>query len=295
MHRTVLLKEAVNSLKIDELLDSDGKSVVVDCTFGRGGHSLEILKKLKVKRADGKVDLIAFDKDPDAIKYARDHFRDRCFKVIDGGFEDLREKLAEIGIFEVDGILVDLGLCSGQLEDADRGFSFRREGILDMRMDNRSGVTALDVIRGSNYESLERIIKEYGEERHSERITAAIIKERDNIQTTTCLANLCKVELNCFYRDKKIHPATKVFQALRIYVNKEIQALEKLLPQAFRILKPSRTLSVITFHSLEGRIVEKYFRRFKAKCSMRKVLPSKREVRMNPRARSAILRSIRKG
>jgi len=294
-HQPVLLLEVLEGLAVVP------EGTYVDGTFGRGGHSRGILEKLNTQ---GK--LIAIDKDNDAIAEAK-KIKDPRFHIFQGSFADIKEMLHE----KVDGILLDLGVSSPQLENAARGFSFRGDGPLDMRMDTRQGKTLKEFLSIVKEETLYKIIKEYGEEKYAKRITKAIIAEKNNIETTTQLADIIAKAHPRWVPDK--HPATQTFQALRIYINNELDDLKIALPACIDLLKTGGRLCVISFHSLEDRIVKQFFQgeiqldaalkkipiqqaklETKIRWVSRKIRPSLEEIKRNPRARSAVLRIVEK-
>ncbi|HED17511.1 MAG TPA: 16S rRNA (cytosine(1402)-N(4))-methyltransferase RsmH [Gammaproteobacteria bacterium] len=299
-HKPVLFSEAVDALQITE------NGTYIDGTFGRGGHAAAILDRLG---PDGR--LIAIDKDPDAVAYAQDKFgHDGCFQIERGSFAMLGDLARQIGVAgKVDGVLLDLGVSSPQLDDAGRGFSFLRDGPLDMRMDPDAGVSAADWLARADARELAQVFWRYGEERHSRRVARAICAQRDEcpITTTSQLAEL--VSATVPGKERKKHPATRVFQAIRIYVNRELEDLEEGLLHIVDVMRPGGRLVVISFHSLEDRIVKR-FMRAEAKgtelpldlpvtggptdCRLRlvgkPVFPGETEIQNNPRSRSAVMR-----
>ncbi len=300
VHRTVLLTEAVAALA----LRPDG--VYVDCTFGRGGHSRLILSQLGPQ---GR--LIAFDKDPEAIAVAEQLAQqDPRFTIVHNGFEAFAAELDRLGVAAVDGVLMDLGVSSPQIDDGRRGFSFRFDAPLDMRMDTSRGMTAAEWLATADEADIREVIKTYGEERFARKIAAAIVAQRDSapIQTTRELAVL--VGQNVHSREPGQDPATRTFQAIRIFVNRELEELKAALPQAARRLAEGGRLAIISFHSLEDRIVKNYLRdasseeklpawamvrvqdmaRPPLKTVGKPVRASAEEVRENARSRSAIMR-----
>ncbi len=299
-HDSVLLDEAVDALDIQGKR-ADG--VYLDGTFGRGGHSRLILEKLGKK---GR--LIAFDKDPEAVRVANG-IVDRRFEIVHGSFAGLENVLAERGIKEIDGILLDLGISSPQVEDAGRGFSFRLDGPLDMRMDPSGGISAKEWLAIEDEKKIAEVIHQYGEERFAFQIAKAIVAGRaiQPIDSTKQLAEIVAGAVKTFEKGK--NPATRTFQAIRIYINRELEELEIGLGKAWRHLGVNGRMSVISFHSLEDRIVKRFFaekatvkmpdRRMPVRAcelpqpEMRllgKMKPSAEEVSRNARARSAILR-----
>ncbi|ASZ67649.1 16S rRNA (cytosine(1402)-N(4))-methyltransferase RsmH [Bacillus cereus] len=306
-HVTVLLKETVDGLDIKP----DG--TYVDCTLGGGGHSSYLLSQLT---EGGK--LIAFDQDEIAIQNAKEKFSSygEQFITVKSNFRYLAEKLQEIGITEVDGILFDLGVSSPQLDTPERGFSYHHDAPLDMRMDQDAPLTAYDVVNSWSYEQLVRIFFQYGEEKFSKQIARKIEAYRENkaIETTGELVELIKEGIPAAARRTGGHPAKRVFQAIRIAVNDELKVFEEALESAIEMVKPGGRVSVITFHSLEDRICKTTFKRnsttpqlppglpiipdeFKPKLKLitrKPILPSDIELEENNRARSAKLRIAEK-
>ena len=298
VHRTVLLNEAVDALAIK----ADG--VYVDCTFGRGGHSRLILSQLG---PNGR--LIAFDKDLHAIAEA-ETIGDPRFTIVHEGFVTLAESLAKLGVSELDGVLMDLGVSSPQLDDGSRGFSFRFDAPLDMRMDTTRGMTAAEWLNSAEEKEIAEVVKDYGEERFARHVAAAIVTRRavEAFTTTGELAEVVATAVRT--REPGQNPATRTFQAIRIYINRELEELSLVLPQALSLLKQGGRLSVIAFHSLEDRIVKRFVQdaakgdhlpsRLPVRASEIKAPPlkiigkpvraSEQEIAENPRARSAILR-----
>jgi 16S rRNA (cytosine1402-N4)-methyltransferase len=299
-HLPVLFEEALEALSISPT------GTYVDGTFGRGGHSGAILERL-----DPDGCLLAFDKDPDAIAYANKTFGgDERFAIEQGSFAML-ERVAEARGLKrkVDGILLDLGVSSPQLDAADRGFSFLRDGPLDMRMDTSSGMNAAQWLSEAGTDEISQVLKEYGEERFARRIARAIVAAREEkpIRTTGQLAAIIEGAVPTRERDK--HPATRSFQGIRIFINRELDDLREVLDQSLRILAPGGRLVVISFHSLEDRIVKRFIRdhsrgddfppgvpvtvemmRPDLKTVGKARRPAVQEVESNPRARSAVLR-----
>ncbi|MDR7655250.1 16S rRNA (cytosine(1402)-N(4))-methyltransferase RsmH [Acinetobacter junii] len=295
-HISVLLHETV-----DGVLAGRDTGIYVDATFGRGGHTKLLLSKL-----DQNARVYAFDKDPQALEVAAQlEQEDPRFKIIHASFADLQSELANIGITEVDGVMADLGVSSPQLDQAERGFSFMQNGPLDMRMDNSKGPTAAEWLLEIEEEKLANIIYQYGEERYSRRIAKAI-KQAGELTTTAQLAELVKTAHPKWEKHK--HPATRTFQAIRIAINKELEDIEIFLPQAVELLKPKGQLAVISFHSLEDRLIKQFIqkestlaedtgwgmpqaqidtRRLK---KVSRIRVSEAEVKANPRSRSAWLR-----
>lgn len=304
MHRTVMLSEATENLKIDP------SGIYIDATFGRGGHSRAILNALN---ENGK--LFALDKDPDAAKFAKENFADETrFKFIAASFDEIK-KIAELEqiVGKVAGILFDLGVSSPQLDNAERGFSFLAEGPLDMRMNNASGQSAAVWLATAKENEIADVLWKFGEERFSRRIAKAIVAARKEspLQTTTQLAAIVSAANPRWEQHK--HPATRSFQAIRIFINNELTELEVALSEGVDILRGNGRLVVISFHSLEDRIVKRFIRKlshaqpplinlpsYKDEESQvlraigRSIKPSAQEVEENPRSRSAIMRVAEK-
>lgn len=301
-HTSVLLEECLEGLSIVP------GGVYIDGTFGRGGHSRKILTKL-----DSGGRLIGIDKDPDAIAHAKDAFAEfNNFSMVHGSFADIERIAKEQGVFgQVDGILLDLGVSSPQLDKAERGFSFMKDGPLDMRMDNSQGLSASDWLMQATEEEMVPVFKRYGEEKFGTRIARAIIDARQNapIETTMQLAKIITDAKPV--KEKNKHPATKTFQAIRIFINKELEDLENVLKSSLDVLKVGGRLVIISFHSLEDRLVKRFMREqargerlpievpmFEAdlmsskrlKTVSKAIKPGNKEVDANNRARSAILR-----
>jgi 16S rRNA (cytosine1402-N4)-methyltransferase len=298
-HITVLLKEAVQALAIK----ADG--IYVDGTFGRGGHSKKILEQLGAK---GR--LIAFDRDLKAVESSKE-ITDARFSMVHCHFAGMQEKLNAMGVLKVDGILLDLGISSPQIDEASRGFSFRYDAPLDMRMDQSSGQTAADFLAKVTEQHLGEVIKNYGEERFAKQIARAVITERNDGRAITTTGQLAKVVAGAVTRfEPGQNPATRTFQALRIFVNQELEELSLTMPQCLALLAPQGRLAVISFHSLEDRIVKQFVRdqanrddlpaNFPVRAADlpqpklqgvgKTIKPSAKEVKFNPRSRSAILR-----
>ena len=295
-HISVLLHETV-----DGVLAGRDTGIYVDATFGRGGHTRLLLSKL-----DQDARVYAFDKDPQALEVAAQlEQEDSRFRIIHASFADIQAELARIGITEVDGIMADLGVSSPQLDQAERGFSFMQDGPLDMRMDNSQGLTAAQWLLEIEEEKLANIIYQYGEERYSRRIARAI-KQAGEITTTAQLAEIVKTAHPKWEKHK--HPATRSFQAIRIAINKELDDIEKFLPQAVELLKATGQLAVISFHSLEDRLIKQFIQKESSLAEdsgwgmpqaqvdtrrlkkVSRVRASEAEVKANPRSRSAWLR-----
>jgi 16S rRNA (cytosine1402-N4)-methyltransferase len=301
-HAAVLAPQALEGLQVR----ADG--VYVDCTFGRGGHSRLILGRLGEK---GR--LIAMDRDPDAVK-AGGEIHDARFTIVHGAFGRLRAALAEIGVTQAHGVLLDLGVSSPQLDDAARGFSFRGDAPLDMRMDNSSGITASEWLATAAESEIREVIRDYGEERFAKQIAAAIVaaRSRGPVATTRQLAALVAEAVPA--REPRQDPATRTFQALRIHINQELAELSLALPQCADLLAPAGRLVAISFHSLEDRIVKRFMRdqsrpdHLPARLPVRArdlpapplrlvgraIRPAGDEVADNPRARSAVMRIAEK-
>jgi 16S rRNA (cytosine1402-N4)-methyltransferase len=297
-HTPVLLHEGVDALNVG------ASGVYVDCTFGRGGHSRMILARLG---SDGR--LIALDRDPDAIRAASE-IDDPRFTIIHSAFSEVAQRLAAAGVTRVRGILLDLGVSSPQLAAAHRGFSFRQDAPLDMRMDTTRGVTAAEWLQAATESEIREVLKGYGEERFAKSIAAAIVaaRARGALDTTRQLAALVAEAVP--RREPGQDPATRTFQALRIRINQELEELSLTLPQCVELLEPGGRLVVISFHSLEDRIVKRFMREcsradtLPAKLAVREAdlprpklrlvgkacRPSEDEVARNPRARSAVMR-----
>ena len=302
-HISVLLSESVESLKIKP----DG--IYVDCTAGGGGHSAAVLSELG---ANGRMVLI--DRDPDAIEVLRERFAsDGRVTVVSDNYSNLKSILCESKIDSVDGIIADLGVSSHQLDTAERGFSFHNDAPLDMRM-SRQGVSAADVVNSYSEAELAAVIRRYGEEPFAKQIASAIVRARakKRIETTLELSDIVSNAVPAKYR-RAGHPARKSFQAIRIEVNGELDALKNTLPDMFDVLKTGGVLSIITFHSLEDKIVKDYFATLKEGCTCPKDFPvcvcgkkpkaivksggtkaSHDEVDSNNRSRSAKLRTAEK-
>lgn len=291
-----------------QALDVKPDGIYVDGTAGGGGHAAAVASRLTSGR------LFALDQDPDAIKAAGARLAELPATLIQTNFRDMRSVLAERDVHAVDGILLDLGVSSHQLDDAARGFSYHADAPLDMRM-SQSGKTAADLLNEKTAGELVRIFRDYGEEKFAKPIAAAIVRERekDATWTTSRLAELIAASVPAAARRDK-HPARRVFQALRIAVNGELELLPGALTDAFSLLKPGGRLAVITFHSLEDRIVKEQFSRFCVGCTCPKEFPvcvckrtppgklalrkpviaTEEELAQNPRSRSAKLRCIEK-
>lgn len=297
-HIAVLLEEAVDGMNVR------AEGVYVDATFGRGGHARAILARLGEQ---GR--LFAFDKDPAAIAVARG-LDDPRLQVIHAGYAQLQRLLGELGVEKVDGVLLDLGVSSPQLNDASRGFSFRAAGPLDMRMDTTQGKTAAEWLATVDEKTLGEAIAKYGEERFAKQVARAIIaaRARGPITDTRLLSQIVAEAVPT--REPGQNPATRTFQAIRIYINQELEELSLVLPQCVELLRAGGRLVVISFHSLEDRIVKRFFQahaqpdtlpaKFPIKAAQlpqprlrligRARKPSAAECQRNPRARSAVMR-----
>lgn len=299
-HQTVLLDEAIDGLAMDGVR-ADG--IYVDGTFGRGGHSRKILQNLG---PNGR--LIAFDKDMQAIANAQE-ITDPRFEIVHDSFASMDQALAARGVTKIDGVLLDLGISSPQVDDAARGFSFRFDGPLDMRMDTTRGMSAAEWLAVETEQNIGKVIREYGEERFAFQIAKAIVARRtvEPISSTRQLAKI--VESVVKVHEKGRDPSTRSFQAIRIFINQELEDLEIGLERAFQFLAPQGRMVVISFHSLEDRITKRFMaskahktqpdRRLPIRAAdlpqsemtlISKVRPSQEQIRANPRARSAIMR-----
>ena len=302
-HKSVLLEESINFLDIKE------NGVYVDATLGFGGHSLEILKRIN------KGFLFAFDQDSEAIEYSKARLKDyQNYKIIKSNFANMKRELSLCGVSSVDGILFDLGVSSMQLDEDYRGFSYHNDARLDMRMDRDSEISAYDVVNNYSYGDLVRVIQNYGEEKYATSIVKNIIKYREvkPIETTLELVDIIKKSMPMReLRDG--HPARKTFQAIRIEVNHELDVLSEALEQAVELLNVGGRLCVITFHSLEDRIVKNVMKKYsevdskfaklpyvpdeyapKLRIISKGITPSADEIEENNRSRSARLRVAQK-
>ncbi len=302
-HISVLLEESISSLNLKE------NSIIVDCTLGYGGHSSNILARIK------KGFLFAFDQDSEAIRHSTDRLNavGTNFTIIKSNFVHLKEKLKEQGIDKVDGVLFDLGVSSPQLDEKERGFSYHEDARLDMRMDKDNPLSAYEVVNNYSKEQLANIFYKYGEDKFSNNIAKKIVEYRQNkkIETTLELVEIIKTAVPMKFRIDK-HPARQIFQAIRIEVNNELGVIEPAINQALDLLNVGGRVAVITFHSLEDRLVKNIF---KEKCAIdpklkgmpnipaeylpdfelvvnKAINPSEEEIKNNPRARSAKLRVI---
>ena len=305
-HRPVLLWECIDALAVRP------EGIYVDGTLGRAGHSLELAKRLTTGR------LIALDRDETALDAARKRLASYLDRVtlVHSNFSRLGEVLDSLGVTAADGMLFDLGVSSPQLDDAERGFSYMQDAPLDMRMDTSAPLTARELVNSASYEELRRILYEYGEERYAPSVAKAICAARASkpVETTLELAEIIRRAMPAKALREKQHPAKRSFQAIRIAVNDELGELEPMLNAAEQHLRPGGRLAVITFHSLEDRIVKQKFRDFSTGCTCppefpvcvcgkkpkmslvtrKPILPGEAELSENPRARSAKLRVAEK-
>ncbi|MEI7884793.1 MAG: 16S rRNA (cytosine(1402)-N(4))-methyltransferase RsmH [Clostridia bacterium] len=305
-HTSVLLNEVIDGLKVK----NDG--IYVDCTLGGGGHSKAILQKLA-----GTGHLIGFDQDNDALNAARINLSEfNNVTYINSNFVNLSDKLLEARIMQIDGLLIDLGVSSYQLDNPERGFSYKHNAPLNMAMDKSAKVTAYNIINEYPEEKLTKLILDYGEERWAKRISEFIVAERKNkqISTTFELVEIIKKAIPAGARQQGGHPARQTFQAIRIETNQELDVLSSVLKQAVNFLKPNGRLAVISFHSLEDRIVKDYFKYETLNCSCpasqpictcdkikklrliskKPIVASDEEITYNNRSRSAKLRIAEK-
>jgi len=308
-HVTVLLKETVDGLNIKP------NGIYIDCTLGGAGHSQYLLSQLS-----NEGHLFAFDQDERAIEHAQKFLSDEIEQgkvtFVKSNFRYLKEKMNELGVTQVDGILYDLGVSSPQLDEAERGFSYHQDAPLDMRMDQTSSLTAREVVNEYTYEQLVKIFFRYGEEKFSKQVARLIEKKRveQPIETTGELVDIIKDAIPAPARRKGGHPAKRIFQAIRIEVNSELDVIGETLEQAIDLLKPAGRISVITFHSLEDKLVKNIFKEYSTPQDLPPGLPivpveyqpdiklvnrkpivaSEEELEMNNRSRSAKLRIIEK-
>ncbi|GAA0855518.1 16S rRNA (cytosine(1402)-N(4))-methyltransferase RsmH [Aliiglaciecola litoralis] len=305
LHKSVLLHESLDGLAINP----DG--VYMDATFGRGGHSESILAKLSSK---GR--LIALDRDPQAIESAKRFADDPRFVIEHVAFSQIEEVAQKHQVFgKVEGILMDFGVSSPQLDDAERGFSFMREGPLDMRMDTSKGISAAQWLEHADEDDISQVIKEFGEEKFGKRIAHAIVNRRKTQPLTTTLELAALVDEAVPVKDKFKHPATRTFQAIRIYINSELDEVRSGLKSALACLAAQGRLAVISFHSLEDRLVKRFMREQSRGMQVPKrmavtqaeidasramkligkaIKPGAEELKINPRARSSVLRVAEK-
>lgn len=306
-HVSVLLNETIESLNIKE----DG--IYVDGTLGGGGHSLMIARRLSEK---GR--LIGTDRDGEAIEAAREVLKDYSdiFTPVRSNFDQINEVLEKLGIKAVDGIVLDLGVSSHQLDTPERGFSYNKDAPLDMRMDDRQEKTAADIVNEASKEELIRILRDYGEERFAPQIASLIVQKRSiaPIKTTFELNDIIKSAIPERFRIKGGHPSKRTFQAIRIAINGELESIENAIPKMTDLLKDGGRLCIITFHSLEDRIVKNAFKNAQDPCicppdfpvcvcgrkskgkviTKKPILPTDEEMKKNPRSKSAKLRVFEK-
>lgn len=305
-HKSVLLKECIDNLKINP------SGIYVDGTLGGGGHSFNILRELNDKGV-----LIGIDRDEEAIEAAKIKLKEfKKFYTVHDNHSNIKNIIENLNIKEVDGILLDLGVSSYQLDNADRGFSYMKDASLDMRMDKSDSLTAYDVVNKYSEEELVKIFFDYGEEKFSKRVAKNICLRRKekNIETTLELVKVIKEAMPAKALNEKQHPAKRIFQAIRIEVNEELILLKKAVQDSIMVLKPGGRLAIITFHSLEDKIVKHTFEEMQGKCTCPKSLPicvcnyiscgkvitkkpiisNDEELEENPRARSAKLRTFEK-
>ncbi|HPV70399.1 MAG TPA: 16S rRNA (cytosine(1402)-N(4))-methyltransferase RsmH [Candidatus Magasanikbacteria bacterium] len=286
MHIPVLILEVINGLNLS------AKDWVIDCTFGDGGHTQELLNQVGEQ---GQV--LAIDTDIKNIVAGKQKFENKNLILVNDNFVHLKEVAEKNNFKSVQGILLDLGWSTTQFEESGRGFSFLRDEPLDMRL-GKQELTAAEILNQASEKELGRIFREYGEDRHWKKISQAIVvyRVKHPLQTSGQLANLIQTVLGG--RHGKLHPATKVFQALRIAVNEELEILKQTLPQTLEVLAPTGRLAVITFHSLEDRIVKHFFQKESGKTikiiNKKPIVASAEELKNNPRSRSAKLRIVEK-
>ncbi len=303
MHKSVLLNETIENLNIK------GDSICIDCTLGYGGHSKEILKRIK------RGWLFAFDQDVEAINHSKKELEiiSKNFEIIKSNFVNLKEELKTRGIFEADAILFDLGVSSPQLDNPERGFSYHSDSTLDMRMDKDNPISAETIVNEYSFEELTKIFFQYGEEKYSKSIAKKICKYREDkrIKSTLELVEIIKDSVPMKYK-LETHPARRVFQAIRIEVNKELEVLEKALEDAIEILNKKGRICIITFHSLEESVCKKVIKKYSEVSKVfrdlpeipkeympkikiiAKIKPSEEELLENNRSRSATLSVIEK-
>jgi 16S rRNA (cytosine1402-N4)-methyltransferase len=297
-HQSVMFTESIDALNIKI------GGIYIDATFGRGGHTQGILNKL-----DKSGSVIAFDQDIHAVEFAKENFNDERLTVIHSAFTHMEEILSERNLSgKIDGILMDLGVSSPQLDNADRGFSFNTDGPLDMRMDQTSGISAAQWLENADAVEIANVIYEFGEEKKSRHIASAIKRYQQDKAITTTL-QLANIIAGVVRTKKNKHPATRSFQAIRIFINQELKQLAETLEQSINLLTPDGRLSVISFHSIEDRIVKRFVQKHSKQKQLPKGLPimdsgfeqtlfkdlgkqfaSKDEIKNNKRSRSAILR-----
>jgi len=290
LHIPVMLREVI------DYLDPKPGQIIVDATLGTGGHSFEILKKIT---PGGR--LIGIDRDEDSLAICRQRFSEfnGSYELVHANFADLDQVLENLGIKKIDGIVFDLGISTYQLKDTERGFSFQQEGPLDMRMDKSSYISAYDLVNNLNENEISNMLWSFGQERWHNRIAHLLVEERRNqpISTTRQLADLVMRAIPYRYRKGyyRIHPATRTFQAVRIAVNRELEILESAIRKAVAILKNKAKICVISFHSLEDRVIKHTFRALKADglvniITAKPMTPVASEVAANPSSRSSKFR-----
>jgi len=290
LHIPVMLREVI------DYLDPKPGQIIVDATLGTGGHSQEILKRIT---PGGR--LIGIDRDEDSLAICRQRFSEfnGSFELVHGNFVDLDQIMEKLGIKRIDGIVFDLGISTYQLKDTERGFSFQQEGPLDMRMDKSSYISAYDLVNNLNESEISHLLWNFGQERWHNRIAHLLVEERRNqpISTTSQLANLVMRAIPYRYRRSyyRIHPATRTFQAVRIAVNRELEILESAVKKAVAILGKKAKICVISFHSLEDRVIKHTFRALKADglidiITAKPLTPVSSEVAANPSSRSSKFR-----
>lgn len=304
-HVSVMLNEAVDNL----VWNSDG--IYVDGTLGGAGHSSEILKRLSPKGS-----LIGIDRDTNALEAASRRIKDDRLSLFHNNFSNIKDVLSRSNIEKVDGVLLDLGVSSPQLDDADRGFSYMKDAPLDMRMDKDSSMTAWDIVNNYSEEKLREVITSYGEEKWASKIAHIIAceREKEQIDTTFELVEIIKNAIPARFRREGPHPAKRTFQAIRIAVNRELDEVKSVIPDIIDILNPNGRICIITFHSLEDRIVKEAFKKAANPCTCppafpvcmcnkkpeiniitrKPIQPDEEELQANPRARSAKLRVAEK-
>ena len=307
-HRSVLLEETIDGLQIIP----DG--IYVDGTLGGGGHSYEVCRRL-----GDKGSIIGIDQDAAAIEAAGIRLKDFGEKVtiVRSNYRDMKSKLHELGIDKVDGIILDLGVSSYQLDTAERGFSYRADAPLDMRMDTRQQITARDIVNDYGEEELYRVIRDYGEDKFARNIAKHIVMERGEhpIETTGELTEIVRRAIPMKYQKRSGHPAKRTFQAIRIELNRELEVLRDSLDDMIELLNPGGRLCIITFHSLEDRIVKSAFKKNENPCTCppdfpvcvcgkvskgsivtrKPILPGEEEMELNSRSKSAKLRIFERG
>ncbi len=307
-HKSVLLKETVDGLKIRR----DG--IYADGTLGGGGHSFEVCRRLGEKGS-----IVGIDQDAAAIEAAGGRLKDFGEKVtiVRSNYCDMKSRLHELGIDKVDGIILDLGVSSYQLDTADRGFSYREDAPLDMRMDTRQAMTARDIVNDYSEMELYRVIRDYGEDKFARNIARHIVtaREKKPIETTGQLTEIIRKSIPMKYQKKGGHPAKRTFQAVRIELNRELEVLRDSLDDMIELLNPGGRLCIITFHSLEDRIVKSAFKKNENPCvcppdfpvcvcgkvskgsivTRKPILPSREEMESNSRSKSAKLRIFERG